>query len=239
MALSAFAQVTLPSPAGTIVVYVPTIAVHQQLADEIAHDDPSIVLLPLGESWPRNAPPRRVVALGNKAARWADSEWPLAPVAVALTWSVPPTMPALTVMGRPAEACTARVLRSRYGETSWVVLAAERDEGAGELAAELGGALHRGNVRQLHASVQDLSPGTAIWFRADPKLANPLWLRRLGMLGRRGWTVAGDAPGLSAYGIETPVPPDIVGTAKRLRTWAHRRRLDRNPLVEQLPCQTP
>lgn len=237
--LSAFAQVGAPSPSGTVVVYVPTIAIHQQVADAIGDDDPSVVLLPKGETWAREAPPRRVIALGNEAARWADGEWPLATVAVALTWSVPPTIPALTVLARPAESCTAQTIRTRYGDTTWVVLAAEQDQGADELAAALEGSVLRGSPRQLHAAIAEFPPTTALWLRAHPQLALPRWLRQLGMMAHRGWRVAGDAPGLASYGIETPLVVDVTATAQRLRAWTHRRRPRRKPQVEQLPCPTP
>ncbi len=233
------ALATAPAgPTGTALVYQPQLEMHRTIVDALTNADRSIVAIAVSERWTSDAPPKKVIALGDAALASASHRWPGRPLAAALVHAPAPEAE-LTVSAAPDAACTVEALKSEPGR--WLVLAAPDDAGAQALSTGLEAELATGNPRELQAALR-ASEADHVWLRAAPSLLNDTWFRYLGLLARGTTWVGSDAIGLAAYGLATPVQIDPVATADRLRAWTKQRRRrhrKHEPVFEGSPCKAP
>lgn len=237
------ALLTSPPPTGGVVlVYTPSIETHRRLVQRLERLDPSIVALAIDDPWPKTNQPRVALALGAAGLQRVRADWPTLPRAALLQWSIPPADASVELWSRlrPEPQCTATLLRERFGDSGWVVLADPYDDEAHELAAALGAVLVAGSPAQKHRGLSQHRRSN-IWLRPHPTdMSAPEWIAWLGRWGAAdGVFVGSDLPALARLGYAHPIEIDLDAMARDTTAWLHRvRRRAVEPRVElEVQCQ--
>ncbi|GEM_PF-6319986 len=207
-------------------VHDPALPLHRALVDAYTAQAklPRTIILSPGESWPLDEAPHRVISIGTQARSYVLRRWPRQERAELLTWTPDPNS-ALWISASLDTQCVSRALLAMDSEHPWVVIADSHDIRAHELADALHATLVQGGPAQITQALLNvpLRPGTKIWLRPGPETAQPLWLERLGTVGRLpGFSVGSSIAELQHFGFENWVSPDVEQSARDLAKWATR-----------------
>ncbi|MEE9384722.1 MAG: hypothetical protein V3V08_15065 [Nannocystaceae bacterium] len=215
-------------PATVAVLHEPAVSIYREVAREIRRTlTRRVIFVAPGQRWELPYPPQAVIALGDNADADAAGRWPDRARASLLMWrpAIPTRASSLFVSARVEPACTSRRLAEVPGSAPWLILASASDTVAARLAQSLDAQLIQGDAAEIQRRLRQISfePGARIWLRNDPDLAVAIWLQYLGHMNRfPAITVGSDGRGLSRFGIQSWVQPNLSQLQEDAVDWVKR-----------------